>query len=50
LNIDFGFKNERQDCKIGTVCGGGTCGGERVNGDEGEGIWFMGCVYMYEIR
>jgi hypothetical protein len=20
LNIDFGIKNERQDCKIGTVC------------------------------
>jgi hypothetical protein len=24
LNIDFGLKNESQDCKIGTV--GDTCG------------------------
>jgi hypothetical protein len=22
LSVDFGIKNERQDCKIGTVCGG----------------------------
>jgi hypothetical protein len=39
LNIDFEINNERQDCKIGTVCGEeGTCGRRRVNeGDEGEG-------------
>jgi hypothetical protein len=24
LNIDFGIKNERQGCKIGTECGGGV--------------------------
>jgi hypothetical protein len=22
LNIDFGINNERQDCKISSVCGG----------------------------
>jgi hypothetical protein len=40
LNMDSGIHNGRQDCEIGTVCGGALVGGERVNGGEkGEGIW-----------
>jgi hypothetical protein len=31
LNIDFGIKNERQDCKIGKMCGGCP--------SKGEGEW-----------
>jgi hypothetical protein len=51
LNIDFGTKNERQGCKIGTVCMGSTYGRGRGNGgDEGEGIWLMGFIYIYEIK
>jgi hypothetical protein len=39
LNIDFGIKNERQDCKVGTVCVGEVLvEGGRANGDEGKGI------------
>jgi hypothetical protein len=34
LNIDFGV-NERQDCKIGTVCVG-SCGKGVNGGDEDE--------------
>jgi hypothetical protein len=31
------------------VWGGSTCGRERVNeGDQGEGIWLMKCIYLYE--
>jgi hypothetical protein len=38
LNIVFGIKNERQDCKIVTMWGS-TCERGRVNGgDEGEGV------------
>jgi hypothetical protein len=30
---------------------GGTCGRERLNGgDEGEGIWLMGFIYIYKIE
>jgi hypothetical protein len=30
---------------------GGACGRGRVNGgDEGEGIWLMGFIYIYEIK
>jgi hypothetical protein len=30
---------------------GGTCGREKVNeGDEGEGIWWMDFIYLYEIE
>jgi hypothetical protein len=51
LNIDFGINNERQDCKTGTVGERGTCGKGRVNGgDEGEGIWLMGFIYLQEIE
>jgi hypothetical protein len=32
LNTDFGIKNERQDCKIGTGAARHTCGSE-------EGEW-----------
>jgi hypothetical protein len=49
LNTDFGINNERQDCKIGTVCVGGEASGRgRGNEkDEGEGIWLMGShTYM----
>jgi hypothetical protein len=39
LNLDFGIKNERQDCKIATMWGV-LVGGRRMNGgDEGEGTW-----------
>jgi hypothetical protein len=30
LNIDLEINNEKQDCKIGTVCVG-TCGGGKMN-------------------
>jgi hypothetical protein len=40
LNTDLNINYERQDCKIGTVCGGILVEMGRVNGgDEGEGIW-----------
>jgi hypothetical protein len=32
VNIDFGIKNERQDCKMGTVC---VC---RDTGGRGRGM------------
>jgi hypothetical protein len=48
LNIDLDINNERQDCKIGTV--GGLCGRGRGNGGvEGDGIWVMDFIYLYEI-
>jgi hypothetical protein len=51
LNIDFEIKNGRQDCKIGTVCEGGTCGsGEGERRDEGEEIRLMSFIYTYEIE
>jgi hypothetical protein len=28
LNIDLNINNKRQDCKTGTVCGGGLAEGE----------------------
>jgi hypothetical protein len=34
LNIDFGINNERQDCKIGTLCGGSICRRREVNGGD----------------
>jgi hypothetical protein len=47
--IDFGIGNLKHDCKIGTVCVGGTCGRGKVNGgDEGEGIWLMGFIHIFE--
>jgi hypothetical protein len=51
FDIDLGIKNERQVCKIGTVCVEGVvCGGERVNGgEEGEEIWSMDFIYIYKI-
>jgi hypothetical protein len=45
LNINFGIKNESQDCKIGTV------EGWMVNeGDEGEGIWLVYFIYIHEMN
>jgi hypothetical protein len=44
LNIDLNINNERQDCKIGTV--GGSTGG--VN--EGERIWLMDFIHLFEIE
>jgi hypothetical protein len=44
LNIDFGIQNERRDCKIGNSVG------RWVNGDEDDGIWLMGFIYMYKIE
>jgi hypothetical protein len=50
LNIDFGINNERQDCKIDTVWEG-SYGRGRVNGgDEGEGVWLVGIIHIYEIE
>jgi hypothetical protein len=47
LNIDFGINNERQDCKIGTVCVWVLVCRRRGNGgDEGEGIWLW-ASYAY---
>jgi hypothetical protein len=43
LNLDLDIKNEKQNYKIGTVCGGGV-----KAGDLGEGIWLMG--FIYEIK
>jgi hypothetical protein len=38
LNINFGINNEKQDCKIGSVCVRALVGGGRVNeADYGEG-------------
>jgi hypothetical protein len=50
LNTDFGVNNERQDCKIGTVCGVLVRGGIVSRGDEGEGRWWMGFIYIHEIE
>jgi hypothetical protein len=33
LKINLSITNERQDCKIGTVCERGTCGGSVNEGD-----------------
>jgi hypothetical protein len=45
LNIDFGIKDERQDCSIGTVGERYLWEGGRVNGgDKDEGIWLMGFI------
>jgi hypothetical protein len=50
LNINFGIKNKRQDCKISTVWGG-TCGRGRENGgDEGKEIRLIVFIYIYKIR
>jgi hypothetical protein len=50
LNIDLGNNNKRQDYKIDTVKGV-LVGGKRVNeGDEGEGIWLVNFIYLYEIE
>jgi hypothetical protein len=27
-------------------CEGGTCGRGKVNGDEGEGVWFMAFIHI----
>jgi hypothetical protein len=51
LDIDFGINNERLKCKTGTVYEDVLVGGRRVNeGDEGEGIWLMGFIYLYELE
>jgi hypothetical protein len=50
FNINLNINNEKQNCKIGTVCGGVLVRGGRVNGgDYGEGIWLMDFIYLYEI-
>jgi hypothetical protein len=49
LNTDFGSKDERWDCKMGT--GAVLVGGGKVNrGDDSEGIWLIGLVYIHEIE
>jgi hypothetical protein len=48
LNINLNINNERQDCDIGIVWGG-TSGKGRVNeGDQGESIWLMDVIYLYD--
>jgi hypothetical protein len=48
LNIDFGINNETQDYKIGTMWES-TCGrGRGKEGDEGEGVWLIGFIYIHE--
>jgi hypothetical protein len=37
-----------KDCKLGTV--GGVLVGVVNEGDEGEGIWLMGFIYLCEIE
>jgi hypothetical protein len=51
LNIDLNINNERQDCEIGTVWGVVLVGEGRLNeGDEGEEIWWLDFIYLYEIE
>jgi hypothetical protein len=50
LNIDFRINNERQDCKIGTVCGEGLPVGREVNGDKDEGIGLMDFIHIKEME
>jgi hypothetical protein len=48
LDTDFGI-NRRQDYKTNIVCVWVLVGMARVNGgDEGEGIWLMGFIYLYK--
>jgi hypothetical protein len=48
LNIDFGI-NERQDCKIDTVCGR-VLVGKGNGGDEDEGVGLIVFKYIKEIE
>jgi hypothetical protein len=41
------FNNERQDYSIQCVC---PYLWEVNEGDEGEGIWLMDVIYLYEIE
>jgi hypothetical protein len=51
LKVNFGINNERQDCKIGTLCVGVLVGWGRVNVvDDKEGIWLMGFIYLYKME
>jgi hypothetical protein len=51
LNIDLTIDNERLEYKISLVWGMIQLGGQRVNeGDEGEAIWLIDFVYLYEIE
>jgi hypothetical protein len=34
MNTNLGINNERQDHKVGTMWGAGTCGRGRVNGGD----------------
>jgi hypothetical protein len=36
LNNNLNIDNEKQDCKIGTLCEGG---GRKNEGDKGDGMW-----------
>jgi hypothetical protein len=49
-NLNASTMGEKQ-LRIGTVYGGVNYRRGRVNGgDEGEGIWLMCSIYMYEIE
>jgi hypothetical protein len=51
LNINLTIDNERLEYKISLVWGMIQLGGQRVNeGDEGEAIWLIDFVYLYEIE
>jgi hypothetical protein len=50
LNVNLNINNENQDCKIGTVYAGRALlvGRGMKEGDEGDSIWLMDFIYLYE--
>jgi hypothetical protein len=51
VNIDFGNKNERQDCTKRYSAGWVLVREGKVNGgDEGDGIWWRGFIHIYKIE
>jgi hypothetical protein len=49
LNVDFGI-NEGQEYKIGKVYVWVLLVGRVNRGDEGEGVWLVGIIYIYKIK
>jgi hypothetical protein len=51
LNIDQILIIKDRTVKLVQCVWRGTCGRRRVNGgDEGEGMWWMVFIYLYEIK
>jgi hypothetical protein len=50
LHIGFGFKTERQDCKLHTAWRVPVEGGRVNGGAEGEGMWLVGFIYIYKVE